>query len=154
MRRLALASTLLLLPAVAHAQTTAPFRCEERAFDLTACTDPSDLDTCPRVCSDPNDPATCAVLPLPELSSLTRQSDAQPILRQAGATGGAYTGVTITMIARSDSEDTRFRSARDRLCVAPPPPLVCSDPDDPSGGGVGIGRIWYGGNPGIYLFVR
>lgn len=155
MRRLALALALLLSPSAVAAQApTTPFRCEERAFDLTVCTDPGDLDTCPQVCADMNDPATCAVLSLPELADLRRLDPAQPMLRQADVTGGPFTGAVLTMTTLTPSADTVFRGARDQLCQAPTPPPDEEPDAPPVAPPVVIGPVWYGPNPGINLFER
>lgn len=136
----------IVLPAAAGA---ADFNCPQQAFDLSSCTDPTDLDTCPSICTDPSDPATCAMLPLPELGGLARQSPSQPILRQLVVLDGPYTDITLSMVTLTASGDGIFTNARNLLCV--PPPTPSTPPDDsgstpPStGGGFGVG----GGNPGL-----
>lgn len=139
-----------LVPSAAGAQD---FDCPQQAFDLSACTDPSDLDTCPSVCTDPNDPATCAMLPLTQLADLARQTPTQPMLRQLVVLGGPFTNVTLSMVTLDVSADSTFTAARNLLCVpatAPTPTDPDPDPDRGStppqvGGTPGL----IGGSPGL-----
>jgi hypothetical protein len=163
MRRLALMLALLLVAAPVPAQTTAPFRCDEVALDMSACGSPPDLATCPEACTVPTDPGeeeVCVALPLPPLPTLARTAPAQAILRQAFVTGGPYTGAVLALVSLNASADTVFTRARDQLCTAPPssPPAPTPPTDSPgdtpppvfSGGGlVGPNPGLVGGNPGL-----
>src|SRR5262245_17516443 len=125
-----------VLPSIAGAD----FKCVEHAFDLSVCTDPKNLDTCPQVCSLPPDPEMCATLPLPELSSTQRQTAAQPILRQVNVQEGPFLGVALTLSAFSVADDNVFSRGRNFLCV----------PDTtPNGGGSSGGGVTGGLNPGL-----
>ena len=151
-----LALGLLVLPAIV---TAADFKCLERAFDLTVCTDPTNLDTCPEVCTPPPGAPVCATLPLPELPNLQRQSAGQPILREVVAQEGPFVNVALTMPAFSATDDAAFRAGRNLLCVpaaapTPPPESGDSGGGGSSGGGGGQGLIGsspglVGGNPGL-----
>jgi hypothetical protein len=137
---------LLLAPAVASAQT---FNCPEHAFDLTACTDPSDLDTCPLVCVDPADPTTCGMLPLPELATLDRTAPTQPILRRVDVAEGPFAGTSLTRVTLNSIDDAVFAGARGRLCTVPPAtgdPSPTTPNQSPT---LQTGPLWYGPNPGI-----
>jgi hypothetical protein len=134
--------TVTLAPAVAEAQDVL---CSEQAFDLSACTDPSDLATCPSLCTDPNDLDTCATLPLPELVDLARQTPTQPILRQLVVLGGAFTGATVSLVTLSASGDSTFLAAGNLLCGPAPAP----DPDPGTTRGDGVPGLVGGGTPGL-----
>ena len=138
---LTLACMLVASPALAQ---TVRFECDERAFDLDACTDPEDVETCEAL--DP---------------PFDRQTLDQRLLRFVSVADGPYIGVGLTMEAPDLDDDTRFRAARDRLCVAPPPPtppLVCPSTPPTAGGssagGFSSGPVWYGPSPGINVFFR
>jgi len=134
-----------VLPSIAGA---ADFKCEEHALDLSVCSDPKDLDTCPQGCS-PSDPKTCAPLPLPVLLSTQRQTATQPILRQVTVQEGPFLGVTLTLSTFSVTDDNVFSRGRNFLCV----PTTTTPPDDGSGssGGVsaGLNPGLIGGDPGL-----
>jgi hypothetical protein len=165
--RSALALALLVLVASpALAQTTSDdSSCDEKAFDLSRCTDPTDETTCPRACLDPANPNKdeCGALPFPELSDLRRVTATQAILRVATVVDGPFSGTVLSRVAVSVQDDGIFLLARDRLCVlpteTPPPPTTpTTGGGAPSGGdpalGVTGGPIWYGPNPGINIFLR
>jgi hypothetical protein len=142
MRRLLLAMPLLLLASPVLAQTSgARFQCAEEAFDLDRCIDEDD--------------------PGPECrlaSPFLRTTPAQRIFRFVRVQDGPFIDISLGMTAEDSQDDTRFTQARDRLCVPPPPPLVCPVPGSGGGGsaavsGFSIGPAWYGGNPGLNLFI-
>ena len=138
----------VLLVSVLPSIEAADFKCEEHAFDLSVCADPKSLDTCPQVCSSPSDPETCATLPLPELSSIERQTAAQPILRQVFVQEGPFLGLALTLSAFSGADDNVFSRGRNLLCV----PATGDNGGGSSGGGgggAGGGAGIIGGDPGL-----
>jgi hypothetical protein len=121
---LAAVMTVLLLPGIASA---VDFFCPESAF---ACSDPADLSTC--------------TVPV----ALQRQTPDQVILRQVVVQEGPFTNVELALLCSDVVDDGVFTSARDRLCVPPPPPVTPpgETPSTPQPTG-GPGLI--GGNPGL-----
>ena len=130
----------------------ADFKCEEQAFDLRVCDDPKDPATCPQVCSLPPDSETCALLPLPVLSSTERQTDGQPILRRVSVQEGPFLGVVLALSAFSVADDNVFSRGRNFLCVSDTTgDGGGSNGDGVSGGGVsgGLDPRLRGGDAGV-----
>ena len=137
----------------------AEFRCDDRAFDLSGCTDPTDTTTCPQICTTPPAPQACATAPLPEIADQVRQTPGQPILRETLVEEGPFSGVSLSMVTLGVLDDSRFALTRALLCVVPttptPPPSsgggsTSTPPPAPGGSGlVGGTPGLVGGSPGL-----
>ena len=170
---------LILVPVVTLAQN---FDCRDQAFDLSTvvpanCPDATDLSTCPLsctrptvaavparcfvlavTCADPDDHSTCTVSGVPEelprLLNGQRAGANQPLLRRVTVHSGPHADVILSKVALNEIADGVFTTARDRLCVTPPPTSPTPGPGTPppvgNGPGVNAGSPGLiGGNPGL-----